>query len=119
MKKKILIAIPLAMTVMFSGCATILSGTHQQIGITSTPPHQKVTIGSQTIITPSVVSVKRSDKSLIVKSKNCDDQRLLVPKINPVFFVNILSGGVFGSTTDYATHSMWKYNGNVHLNCQK
>jgi len=62
---------------------------------------------------------KRSDKSLIVKSKNCDDQRLLVPKINPVFFVNILSGGVFGSTTDYATDSMWKYDENVHLDCKK
>jgi uncharacterized protein YceK len=119
MKRKLLIAIPLVSMVMFSGCASILSGKHQQVNVTSTPSHQEITVGSQTITTPAVVSVRRSDESLIVKSKNCDDQKLLASKINPVFFVNILSGGAFGSTTDYATDSMWKYDENVHLDCKK
>lgn len=71
------------------------------------------------MVTPSIVTVKRSKKDLIVRSKNCNDQKLLASKVNPVFFVNILSGGAFGSTTDYATDAMWKYDDNINLNCQK
>ena len=119
MKRKLLIAIPLAGIVMFSGCATILSGEHQQLNITSTPSNKKVIVGSQTVTTPAIVSVRRSNKNLIVESANCKGQKLLASKINPIFFVNILSGGAFGSTTDYATGSMWKYNTNVHLNCKQ
>jgi hypothetical protein len=119
MKRKLLIAVPLISTIMFSGCATILSGKHQQVNVTSTPSKQEVIVGSQTVTTPAIVTVRRSDEGLTVKSPNCDDQKLLASKINPVFFVNILSGGAFGSTTDYATGSMWKYDENIHLDCKK
>lgn len=119
MRKSLLIAIPLVSTLMFSGCATIMSGKQQKINVTSTPPKQEVTIGNETVVTPTIVSVRRSKDDLVVKSKNCDNQKLLASKINPVFFVNILSGGAFGSTTDYATDAMWKYDENVHLDCKK
>jgi len=39
--------------------------------------------------------------------------------VDPKFFVNILSGGSFGSTTDYSTEKMWKYNENVVISCKK
>ena len=119
MKKRLLIALPLVSAVMFSGCATILNGEHQKINVTSTPSHQEIIIGSQTVVTPSIVDIKRSNEDLVVKSSKCGDQKLLASKINPVFFVNILSGGAFGSTTDYATGSMWKYDENIHLDCKK
>jgi uncharacterized protein YceK len=119
MKKKLLVAIPLASAILFSGCATILSGKTQKINVTSYPSHQKVTIGSQTVVTPAIVAVDRDNKDLIVKAKNCDAQRLEQAQINPVFFVNILSAGAFGSTTDYATGAMWKYDDNIHIDCEK
>jgi uncharacterized protein YceK len=119
MKKNLLIAMSLSSAILFSGCATILSGKTQNINVTSYPSHQKVQIGSQTVVTPSIVTVKRSKEDLVLRSENCNDQKLLASKVNPVFFVNILSGGAFGSTTDYATGAMWKYDDNVNLNCQK
>lgn len=119
MKKKLLVVIPLISVVMFSGCATILSGKKQNINVTSSPSKKEVTIGNQTVTTPAVLSIDRSNKDLMVKSNDCDRQKMLASKINPVFFVNILSGGAFGSTTDYATGAMWKYDENVNLNCSK
>jgi uncharacterized protein YceK len=119
MKKAILITVPLISTILFSGCATLISGKTQKINVTSYPSHKEVTIGSQSVITPSIITVERSKKDLVVKSKDCDKQKLLSSRINPVFFVNLLSGNVFGSTTDYMTGSMWEYDDNVHLECPK
>ena len=118
-KKYVSLLMVSALSIGFSGCATILSGKHQKINVTSTPSNEEVMVGAQTVTTPAIVEVRRSDENLIVKSKNCNDQKMLASKINPVFFVNILSGGAFGSTTDYATDSMWKYDENVNLNCKK
>ncbi len=36
-------------------------------------------------------------------------------KINTVFWVNILSGGVFGSTTDYASGAMYEYEPSTYM----
>lgn len=116
--QKMLILVPMSAMVLMSGCATILSGSHQKINITSNPPQKEVTIGYQTVMTPAIVEVERDDRDLIVKAKECNDQKVVSSKINPVFFVNILSGGVFGSTTDYGSGSMWEYEDNINLNCQ-
>ena len=116
MKKSLLIAVPLLSTIMFSGCSTILSGTTQQISVNSNPTNIEIELGNTKVITPSIVTVKRGD-DLIIKSSKCSEQKILAKKINPVFFVNILSGGVFGSTTDYSTGAMWKYDENINLNC--
>jgi len=118
MKKTFIITTGIISSIFFSGCATILSGTTQKINITSSPNGKEVQVGNQIVKTPSIITVKRSNEDLIVKAKDCNDQKLLKSKINPVFFVNLLSGGVFGSTTDYLTGAMWKYDENVHLNCK-
>jgi len=38
--------------------------------------------------------------------------------VDPKFFVNVLSGGPFGSSTDYGTEKMWKYAENVTIACK-
>ena len=119
MRKKLLIALPLVSVVMFSGCATILSGKKQAINVTSTPSGKMVTISGRTVQTPSIVTIDRGQDNLTLKSTDCDNQKLVAKKINPVFFVNILSGGAFGSTTDYASGAMWQYDDNINLECQK
>jgi uncharacterized protein YceK len=122
MKKNLLIAaISLSSAVLFSGCATVMSGETQKVNITSCyPANQKVIIGNSKIITtPTIITLKRGNKNIIIKSQDSDAQRLLSPKVNPVFWVNTFSMGSTGSTTDYASGAMWKYDDNVNLNCQK
>lgn len=118
MTKKLLLAIPAAALVMFSGCATIISGSTQKVNVASTPSHIDVTLGDKTVSTPAIVELKRGE-DLVLTSPECDNQTIVAKKINPVFFGNVVSGGVFGSTTDYSTGAMWKYDDNVKLECSK
>lgn len=105
---------------LLGGCATILSGKTQSINVT-TDAGKKYTasINGQKYTVPSVIELTRANKDKILTLDECPDQKTLLHKeINPVFFVNILSGGVFGSTTDYASDSMWKYQPeNVNVKC--
>ncbi len=68
--------------------------------------------GKKVGITPLSITVpRRKDQSTILVQKEGykDRQVVLDTTVEPVFFVNILSGGVFGSTTDFASESMFKY----------
>lgn len=49
---------------------------------------------------------------------NCQRQAVMKKEIEGAFWVNILSGGVWGSTTDYATDKMWTYDDSVVIICQ-
>jgi len=102
------------------GCATILSGSTQKINV-STPDGKKYTadIDGHKYNVPAVIDLTREDKDKFLTLDECPDQKILLHKeVNPVFWVNILSGGVFGSTTDYASHDMWKYEPeNVSVKC--
>ncbi len=48
---------------------------------------------------------------------SCTKETNLNKEIEPTFFVNILTGGVFGSTTDMSTKKMWKYQDSVTISC--
>ncbi len=119
MKKLAAVAIA-ACSLYMSGCATILTGETQKINVTtSNKQSATATIQGKTYPIPGVVEVKRKNANLAVKaSGNCQGEALSSKNVNPVFFVNILSGGVFGSTTDYATESMWKYDDNIDIKCK-
>ena len=68
---------------------------------------------------PAIVSVQRQKASKIVAvdTAGCAKQTVLENTVDPKFFVNILGGGAFGSTTDYSTEKMWKYADNVVVSC--
>ena len=119
MKRLVLSTITIGMLIGFSGCATILSSTKQSINVTSTPSGKMATIAGRTVKTPSIVTIERGLDNLTLTSEDCENQKLVSKKINPVFFVNILSGGAFGSTTDYASGAMWQYDDNINLECQQ
>jgi len=102
------------------GCATILSGKTQSINVTTdTGKKHTALINGQKYTVPAVIEITRENKDKVLILEECPDQKTLLHKeINPVFFVNILSGGVFGSTTDWASSSMWKYQPeNVNVKC--
>lgn len=111
----------LAIMVGVTGCATILKEDTQKVNIsTSTGEQTTVTINGESHTVPGVVSVKRSKEDLVIQAGgNCTENTVATPSVEPVFWVNILSGGAFGSTTDYASEKMWKYQDNISVSCKQ
>lgn len=120
--KKILVA--LLVCSMLSGCASVVKGRNKNVNImTSTGEEVEVNVvsssGMQSIVVPSVVSLKRDnqDITITVKETSClrSSTSITSGKIEPWFFGNILflGYGLFGSTTDAVTGAMWTYDDNI------
>lgn len=119
MKLKVISTLAIA-TILMSGCATILTeDTHKMNVSTSTGKKIDVEIDGATQTVPGIVSVKKEnkDKVLVTKEAGCTGSTNLNKEVETVFFVNLLSGGVFGSSTDYGTEKMWKYQDSVTITC--
>lgn len=117
MKKALLVALPL---IFATGCATILNEDMQKINVSSTHDEIRGTIDGVPFKGPGVVSVKRSrsDKTIMIETPSCQREVVLQSSVDPKFFINILSGGVFGSTTDFVSERMWKYQDQVVVPCK-
>lgn len=119
--KKVVIALSLGITLVMSGCSTILTEDTQKINVaTSNGKSAEVTIDGQSFQAPGIITVKKSKeqtKIITTSAEGCSNQTALNRTVEPTFFVNILSGGAFGSTTDYSTEKMWKYEDNITISC--
>jgi len=103
--------------ILFSGCATILDGKTQTINLTTSKP-KTVDINGQQYSAPGMITLQKANKDAVLNIKECNKTIVLTKSVTPSFFVNILSGGAFGSTTDYSTDAMWKYDQtNVNVDC--
>lgn len=105
---------------MISGCATIINDEYQKVNVTtSTGKKVEGNIDGLPFEAPGIVSLKRSKSDKIMNTNNpkCNKTTIVSKSVDPIFFINILSGGVFGSTTDYATEKMWKYQDNILITC--
>lgn len=121
MKKGLLLASAIIVVMAASGCSTILKGKTQQVNIaTSNNEKINVNVDGKNVSIPGVVEVTRKKANLMVSTvaKGCTENTVVPSTVEPVFFVNILSGGAFGSSTDYATESMWKYDDNIMIHCK-
>lgn len=119
---KRLFPVALAAVIGLSGCASILNDQTQQVNVSSsTGAPINGTVDGKPFTAPGVVSITRENKNkiFVTSTEGCAKQTVAEKTVDPKFFVNILSGGAFGSTTDYATEKMWKYNENVVITCQK
>lgn len=95
-----------------SGCATIISGSNQTLTVNSDVPGAQVLLNGIPLgVTPLIVSIKRGQEGVLsVQAPGFQPfQAPVTKKINGIFFVNILSGGLFGSSTDYSTGAMYAY----------
>ena len=103
-----------------SGCSTIINDKTQKINV-QTPSGKTVTgtVDGQTFTAPGIVTLTRENKDKLFQtnSPDCKGTTVADKEVDPVFFINILSGGLFGSTTDYSTEKMWKYSETIMLNC--
>ncbi|MBU6950300.1 hypothetical protein [Hahella sp. HN01] len=114
-------AIALTSMVFSAGCASILNEDTQKVNVLSTSGEKfSGTIDGVPFEGPGVVEVKRAnrDKVIVVDSSDCAKETVMTKSVDPVFFVNVLSGGAFGSTTDYSTEKMWKYQDSITVSCK-
>jgi hypothetical protein len=120
--KAVNMALSVLLGLTLGGCATIISGKSQIMVVNSNVDDAEVHLISgegETLlgITPLNIRLERGQEgTLRVRAEGYRPyQAALNKKINPVFFVNILSGGVFGSTTDYATGAMYEYEPSTYM----
>jgi hypothetical protein len=110
-----------AVIALTQGCSTILTEKTSSVNLaTSNGKSIDVTIDGQVFKGPGIITLAKSNEDKIIKTETegCVAETLLQKEIEPVFFINILSGGAFGSSTDYGTKKMWKYKDSVTVNCQ-
>jgi hypothetical protein len=118
MKKFIAVS---ATVVIVSGCASIINEKQQQVNVqTSNGLKVSGTVNGQSFNAPGVVALVRENKNkvFITDSAGCKSETVAEKTVDPIFFINFISGGPLGSTTDYSTEKMWKYADNVTLNCK-
>jgi hypothetical protein len=120
MKNVVIGAIISCAIVLTSGCASILNDDFQRVNIaTSTGQKITVTIEGKEFQAPGIITVTRenADKIVMTSAKGCTEQTLMAKEVDNMFWLNILSGGSFGSSTDYGTEQMWGYQERVVVTC--
>jgi hypothetical protein len=106
-----------ALTAFASGCATILDGSSQVVTFNSQPTGAKILInGDQVGVTPLSTQLHRSKSTIVLaKKEGYDDQQITMQtKFNTYFFGNFISGGLLGSTIDYASDAIVEYSPNTY-----
>ena len=125
MKKIITVLIT---TALLSGCASIIKGRNQTINVmTANGDNVQATVFSKNGMLetelPRVISVSRDSQDITIRVKDdkCHTETVAIAqsRVEPWFWGNILSGRILGSSTDYATGAMWKYDSNVNVNVTK
>lgn len=106
------ICLLLAVTFLFSGCATIINSSRQDVVIRSVPPGASVFVNDSLYgRTPMTMHMKRKLKTRTVKLSmdgydNYDD--ILLRKLDGWFFGNILIGGLIGMGIDALSGGMYR-----------
>ncbi len=111
MKKSAAFLVLISHSLLVSGCASIVSGRHQDVQVISNPPGAEVMIdGMKRGSTPMVVELKRSERHTIKLSKEgyLEETRGTKKGFNWWFTGNIIVGGIIGIIIDFATGAVYK-----------
>lgn len=106
---------------VMTGCASLMTADEQSIKVTaSNGVPIEVTVDDKKTTTPGYVVVLRDGKDKVVNTSTagCATATPIKKSVAPVFFGNIVIGGLLGSTTDSSTGKMWNYADNVVVSCQ-
>lgn len=123
MNKMLLIVLPMASTLIFSGCATLAGGGGEQnISINSSTPMKGKLYYSdgkglqQNFTTPATILVDRRDSNISITSENNEfDPVTLEYSMNPWVWGDIILTSPISTTTDAVTGAMWEYDEVVNL----
>ena len=106
-----MVFLAISVSLMFHSCATLFTGTSDNISITTKPEGAEIFIeGIKYGSTPATISVKRSlsDKEVVLKIEGYEPIRFKLQKeFNLVALLNF--GGMIGWVIDAATGSIYKY----------
>lgn len=94
-----------------SGCATIVKGTTQSVSVNSNVDGADVFLDGMKIgTTPYSGLIAKNKGQLMVKKDGYSAVTVSLSKtIEPIFWGNIITGGTFGSLTDFASGSAYQY----------
>lgn len=104
---------------LVTGCGTITNGTKQKVSISTSTGQQVVARvdGKKVTIPAKDVAVSRNkgaDIKVLAEDNPCFETTNYSisgkGKVSGVFWINIFSGGFFGSTTDAISGGMWQFN---------
>lgn len=110
--KVLLIAVSALTLLAATGCSTIVKGKDQVVTINSNIEDAQITVNGVPVgKTPFTGPILRDSKTVVSVSKDgyVTKTVTLDTAIEPIFWGNIIIGGVLGSTTDMSTGSMYKY----------
>lgn len=113
--KKVAFLLVLLLAVLIIGCATIISGTKQDISVNSTPASASVTVktvggvGVFTGTTPATCKLERKREYIVyVRLDGFQEQQIQVShSFNAWVVGNLVCGGVLGLVIDAVTGAMW------------
>jgi len=104
-----------------SGCASIVNDKTQKVNVmTSNGSKVTGTVDGKSFEAPGIVELTRAkqDKIFLADGDNCTKQTLATKKVDMMFYGNVISGGAYGSTTDYVTDKMWSYDDHIMISCK-
>ncbi len=109
--------LPFAALLLVSGCASIISGTTQEVAINSSPDGATCDITRdgvrvQQVVTPASTIVQRTNHDLLVACRKPGYQAATATDpsgLEPWVFGNLLAGGVIGLVVDLSTGADNKY----------
>lgn len=103
--------VPLLFVVLPIGCATIMHGKTQSVGVSSVPEGASVTVDNQNLgITPLFIELKRKDQHVVsISLDGYHTARLtLQRKASGWIWGNIIFGGLIGLAVDAITGGLYK-----------
>ncbi len=95
--KHVAMVLGVSVVIAFAGCASIMHGTTQQIGIGSNPSGAKVTVGGQSFgTTPTIADLKRGDNHIVKIELDgyLPFETTLTKKVSGWVWGNIVFGGL-------------------------
>jgi hypothetical protein len=112
--KTALMALAMVFLVFLNSCATIISGTQQEVTVSSTPKAKiEIKADSGLLVyagdSPAIVELPRKySYTVTVQASGYSSQTLIISKqFNAWFLGNLLLGGIVGGVVDAITGAMW------------
>ena len=112
MQKRIVSIVIIVSTLLMTGCATIFTGTSDDIYINSNPSGAEIMIGGLKVgKTPATLTIKRpgfNDKEVVLKLDGYERRTFILKKsFNSIAILNL--AGILGWAVDFATGAIYKY----------
>ena len=101
----------LAVIALVAGCASIMHGTQQDIGISSSPTGASVTVDNQLFgNTPAIVKLSRKDNHILklTLAGHQPFEATITRSVSGWVWGNVLFGGLIGLAVDAITGGLYK-----------